>query len=157
LLFFIDAFPFLKFYGLAAYFNGLQIGDIQCDQRHCNVNAQPTTCNPFNSSSILCFFRWASYMDPMSVRRAPWIAHVKSWRDSDLTQADYCRRHALNCKTFTAWIKCCNSVPANLTLTLVPITVTQPSAAKELLLRHASGWQLAVGSWRCRPQLSRRG
>jgi hypothetical protein len=37
-------------------------------------------------------------MEPMSVRRASWIAHVKSWRDSDLTQADYCRRHALKCK-----------------------------------------------------------
>ena len=33
--------------------------------------------------------------------------------------------------------------PENLPLTLVPITVTQPAAAGELLLRHASGWQLA--------------
>lgn len=85
-------------------------------------------------------------MEPMAVRRASWIAHVKSWRDSDLTQADYCRRHALKCKTFAAWIKRCNSTPANLPLTLVPITVTQPVAAGELLLRHASGWQLALPS-----------
>jgi hypothetical protein len=59
-------------------------------------------------------------MEPMSVRRAAWIAHVKSWRDSDLTQAAYCRRHALNSKTMAACIKRCNTsaVPANLSLTL---------------------------------------
>jgi hypothetical protein len=54
-------------------------------------------------------------MEPMSLRRASWIAHVKSWRDSDLTPADYCRRHAFNSKTMAA-----------------------------LLLRRASGWQLAL-------------
>jgi hypothetical protein len=48
-------------------------------------------------------------MEPMSVRRASWIAHVKSWRDSDRSQADYCRRHALKSKTFAAWIKRCNT------------------------------------------------
>jgi hypothetical protein len=83
-------------------------------------------------------------MEPMSVRRASWTAHVKSWRDSDLTQADYCRQHAINSKTMAAWIKRCNSTPTNLSLTLVPITVTQPAAAGELLLRHASGWQMAL-------------
>jgi hypothetical protein len=87
-------------------------------------------------------------MEPMSVRRASWIAHVKSWRDDGLTQAEYCRRHALNTKTFSTWIKRSNTspIPANLPLTLVPVTVSQPAAAKELLLRHASGWQLALPS-----------
>jgi hypothetical protein len=87
-------------------------------------------------------------MGPMSVRRAAWIAHVKSWCGSGLTQADYCRRHALNCTTFAAWIKRCNisGVPANLSLMLVPLTVRQPVAVRELLLRHASGWQLALPS-----------
>ena len=87
-------------------------------------------------------------MEPMSVRRASWTAHVKSWRDSGLTQAAYCRRHALNCKTFAAWLKRGNATttPANLPLTLVPITVSQPTAGGELLLRHASGWQLALPS-----------
>lgn len=83
-------------------------------------------------------------MEPMSVRRAAWIAHVESWRDSDLTRVDYCRRHALNCNTFAAWIKRCNAGPAHRPLTLVPVTVTPPAAAGELVLRHASGWQLAV-------------
>jgi hypothetical protein len=87
-------------------------------------------------------------MEPMSVRRASWIAHVKSWRDSGLTQADYCRRHALNTKTFSTWIKRCNTstTPVTLPLTLVPVTVAQPAAAGELLLCHASGWQLALPS-----------
>jgi len=44
-------------------------------------------------------------MEPMSVRRASWVAHVESWRDSDLTLANYCRRYALTCSTFVAWIK----------------------------------------------------
>jgi len=102
--------------------------------------------NPLSSSGILCFLRRERYREPMSVRRAAWIAHVQSWRDSDLSQADYCRRRALNGNTFAAWIKRCNSVPAQppLTLTLVPVTVAQPAAAGELLLRHASSWQLAV-------------
>jgi hypothetical protein len=65
----------------------------------------------------------------MSVGRASWIAHVKSWRGSGLAQAEYRLRHALNCKTFAAWIKRCNTsgVPASLPLTLVPITVTHRS------------------------------
>jgi len=78
------------------------------------------------------------------VRRAAWIAHVQSWRDSDLSQADYCRRRALNGNTFAAWIKRCNSVTVQPPLKLVPVTVTPPAAAGELLLRHASSWQLAV-------------
>jgi len=85
-------------------------------------------------------------MEPMSVRRASWIAHVKSWRDSGLTQAEYCRRHRLIGKTFAAWIKRCNPMPGSPPLTLVPITVSQPVAATELLLRHTSGWQLALPS-----------
>jgi hypothetical protein len=87
-------------------------------------------------------------MEPMSVRRASWIAHVKSWRDSGLTQAEYCRRHALNTKTFAAWLKRFNTsvMPSNLPLTLLPITVSQPATGGELLLRHASGWQLALPS-----------
>lgn len=85
-------------------------------------------------------------MEPMSVRRASWIAHVKSWRDSGLTQAEYCRRHALKGKTFAAWVKRCNATLGNPPLTLVPITVSQPIAATELLLRHVSGWQLTLPS-----------
>jgi hypothetical protein len=62
------------------------------------------------------------------------------------TTISYCRRHALKSKTFAAWIKRCNTsaVPAKLSLTLVPITVTQPAAAGELFLRYASGWQLVL-------------
>ncbi len=87
-------------------------------------------------------------MEPMSVRRASWIAHVKSWRDGGLTQAEYCRQHVLNSKTFAVWIKRGNTstLTANMPLTLVPVAVAQPAAAGELLLRHVSGWQLALPS-----------
>ena len=62
-----------------------------------------------------------------------------------LTQAAYCRGHALNGKTFAGWIKRFNPKPAaDLALTLVPLAVRPPVAAGELLLRHASGWQWAL-------------
>ena len=32
--------------------------------------------------------------------------HVKAWRASGLSRADYCRRHALNPNTFNRWVDC---------------------------------------------------
>ena len=79
------------------------------------------------------------------MRRALWAGHVQAWRRGALSQAAYCRGHALNGKTFAAWVKRCNPKPAaDLALTLVPLAVRPPVAAGELLLRHASGWQLAL-------------
>ena len=81
------------------------------------------------------------------MRRALWAGHVQAWRNGALSQAAYCRGHALSPQTFAAWIKRCNPKPAAdlaLALTLVPLAVRPPVAAGELLLRHASGWQLAL-------------
>ena len=79
------------------------------------------------------------------MRRALWAGYVQAWRNGALTQAADCRGHALNPQTFAAWIKRCNPKPAaELALTLVPFAVRPPVAARELLLRHASGWQLAL-------------
>jgi hypothetical protein len=65
-------------------------------------------------------------MEPMSGSRECWAAGVKSWRERDRGLADYCRQHALEHKTFAAWIKRCNtsSAPAKLSLAPVPVTVT---------------------------------
>ena len=82
-------------------------------------------------------------MEPIAVRRALWAGHVQAWRSCALTQAAYCREHALSPKTFAAWIKRGNPKPAaDLALTLVPLAVRRQVAAGDLLLRHASGWQL---------------
>ena len=51
-------------------------------------------------------------MEPIAVRRARWAGHVESWRNCELTQAAYCRGHALSPQTITAWIKRCNPKPA---------------------------------------------
>ncbi len=31
--------------------------------------------------------------------------HVKAWRESGLSQADYCRQQDLNPKTFSRWVQ----------------------------------------------------
>lgn len=77
-------------------------------------------------------------MDSMQVRREVWMAHVETWHASGLTQVGYCQQHGLSAKRLAYWIK------RRSPLTLVPVTVTQPVAAGELLLQHASGWQLAL-------------
>jgi hypothetical protein len=82
-------------------------------------------------------------MDSMQVRREVWMAHVETWRGSGLTQVGYCQRHGLSSKRLAYWIKRLPTAEQS-PLTVVPVTVTQPAAAGEFLLRHASGSQLAL-------------
>jgi hypothetical protein len=85
-------------------------------------------------------------MDSMQVRREVWMAHVEAWRGSGLTQVGYCQQHGLNSKRLAYWIKRAKPMAEQSPLTLVPVTVAPSVAAGELLLRHASGWQLALPS-----------
>jgi len=34
-----------------------------------------------------------------------WLLHVEAWRESGLSQADYCRQQGLNRKTFSLWTR----------------------------------------------------
>ena len=34
-----------------------------------------------------------------------WWRHVNAWRESGLSQADYCRQQGLNRKTFSVWTR----------------------------------------------------
>ena len=34
-----------------------------------------------------------------------WRRHVEAWRESGLSQADYCRQQGLNSKTFSTWTR----------------------------------------------------
>ena len=36
---------------------------------------------------------------------AHWLRHVETWRESGLSQADYCRQQGLNHKTFSVWTR----------------------------------------------------
>ena len=81
-------------------------------------------------------------METMHARREFWARHVQAWRDSGLTQAAYCRQHALKPRALGYWIRCSRQTAAS--LTLVPLTVQGQSCTGELRLQHASGWQLAL-------------
>lgn len=81
-------------------------------------------------------------METMHTRRESWARHVQAWRDSGLTQVAYCQQHELKPKALAYWIR--RHKQSVSPLTLVPLAVQGPSAAGELLLQHASGWQLAL-------------
>lgn len=34
-----------------------------------------------------------------------WQQYLEAWRESGLSQADYCRQHGLNHKTFSVWTR----------------------------------------------------
>jgi hypothetical protein len=36
---------------------------------------------------------------------AQWRRYVEAWRESGLSQADYCRQQGLNRKTFSLWTR----------------------------------------------------
>lgn len=40
-------------------------------------------------------------------KHTQWQQHVKAWRESGLSQADYCRQQSLNAKTFSVWARRC--------------------------------------------------
>ena len=82
------------------------------------------------------------------VGRGFWLAQVEAWRASGLSQAEYGRQQGLSSKRLSNWAKRFEQPPAGLSVR--PIRVAGPAieepAGFELLLRHPSGWQLAVPS-----------
>jgi hypothetical protein len=81
-------------------------------------------------------------METMHVRREFWAEHVQAWQASRLTQVAYCQQHELKPKALAYWIRRHKQVTSS--LTLVPLAVQGPTITGELLLQHASGWQLAL-------------
>lgn len=81
-------------------------------------------------------------METMHARRESWARHVQAWRDSGLTQVAYCQQHELKPKALAYWIRRHKQVSSP--PTLVPLAVHGPSVSGELLLQHASGWQVAL-------------
>jgi hypothetical protein len=91
---------------------------------------------------ILCIFQQGIHMETMRARREFWVEHVQAWQASRLTQVAYCQQHELKPKALAYWIR--RHKQATGPLTLVPLAVQGPSVSRELLLQHASGWQLAL-------------
>ena len=61
---------------------------------------------------------------------AQWRRHVEAWRESGLSQADYCRQQGLNRKTFSLWTRRDQgdlSMDKDTPLELIPVQVA-PSA-----------------------------
>jgi len=85
---------------------------------------------------------------------ANWRRHVEAWRESGLSQADYCRQQNLNRKTFSLWTRRVRddlSMSKDSPLELISVQVT-PSApavtaeASPILLRLAHGAQLELST-----------
>ena len=60
-----------------------------------------------------------------------WWRHVKAWRESGMSQADYCRQQGLNPKTFSKWVRCEYPVDKTAPLEVIPVQVTPSLPATE--------------------------
>jgi hypothetical protein len=84
---------------------------------------------------------------------AHWRRHVEVWRESGLSQADYCRQQGLNHKTFSVWTRRVQvdlSLDKNAPLDLLPVQLEpSPSVAStqaSMMLRLAHGAQLELST-----------
>ena len=82
---------------------------------------------------------------------AQWRRHVEAWRESGLSQADYCHQHGLNRKTFSLWTRREPSMDRDTSLELISVQVSPsvPVATAEasaLLLRFPHGAQLELST-----------
>ena len=81
---------------------------------------------------------------------APWRRHVEAWRESGLSQADYCRQQGLNPKTFSTWAR--RTFPQDkdtpLEVISVQVTPSAPAATADtnVILRLAHGAQLELST-----------
>lgn len=78
-----------------------------------------------------------------------WSSHMAAWKRSGLTQAAYCRRHALSLPSFGYWRRVLGRPPeVSPSPALVPILVGEPDSvleAIEVRLPNGVQVQLPVG------------
>jgi hypothetical protein len=82
-----------------------------------------------------------------------WRQHVKVWRESGFSQADYCQQQGLNRKTFSVWTRRVQgdlSLDKGTPLELLPVQL-EPSAPvastpASVMLRLANGVQLELST-----------
>jgi hypothetical protein len=79
-----------------------------------------------------------------------WQRHVEAWRESGLSQADYCRQQGLNPKTLSAWARRALPLDEDAPLEVIALQVTPsaPAAIAEtnVILRLAHGTQLELST-----------
>ncbi|MCK5606105.1 IS66 family insertion sequence element accessory protein TnpB [Candidatus Pacearchaeota archaeon] len=75
-------------------------------------------------------------------KRKFWAAHVKAWKESGLSQAEYCRRQDLDSTRLSYWANKSNVKPAAMTLVEVPRPVDVGTGLK----LYAGHYQLEIGN-----------
>jgi len=77
-----------------------------------------------------------------------WWRHVKAWRESGMSQADYCRQQGLNPKTFSKWARCEYPVDKTAPLEVIPVQVTPslPATEAAVVLKLTQGVQLELST-----------
>jgi hypothetical protein len=81
-----------------------------------------------------------------------WCRHVEAWRESGLSQADYCHQQGLNRKTFSLWTRRDQgdlSMDKNASLELISVQVSAPvvtAEASAIMLRFPHGAQLELST-----------
>lgn len=88
-------------------------------------------------------------MKSLESKRQHWQAHVAAWRQSGLTQVDYCKHHGLVPKQLGYRVKkdrqrttVDGRMPA---VTLVPVQLQEAKGA-DVVLQNTTGWQLTIPS-----------
>ena len=115
--------------------------------RNCRIHLRTVSVQPAHLL-IACtaphplLFQQGIHMETFQSRREFWAGHVSAWLGGGLTQVVYCQQHELKPKSFSYWVRRHRQAAGH--VTLVPLAVQKPSATGELLLQHASGWQLAL-------------
>lgn len=82
-------------------------------------------------------------MESIEDRRLFWAEHVRQWQDSGVSQRAYCRQHNLTPRKLTYWVGRSRR-QAVAVGGIVPARIVDPAVTGDLVLRHASGWQLAL-------------
>ena len=79
-----------------------------------------------------------------------WWRHVEAWRESGLSQADYCRHQGLNPKTLSAWARRALPVDKATPLEVIAVQVTPSAPAviadTNLILRLGHGAHLELST-----------
>lgn len=84
----------------------------------------------------------------MGIKSAFWKPHLDGWRDSGLSQAAYCRQHALSVKCFAYWRRTLGSTLGVASMpAVVPIMVRDaPAADDHVEVRLPNGLQVRLSA-----------
>lgn len=72
-----------------------------------------------------------------------WRQHIEAWQSSGMTQADYCRQHQLNARTFGARLSDYRQSPPSNSVALIPVQV-ETAAVETLVFTDAHGHRLTL-------------